>query len=119
VVIAGKSMGGRVGSHLVGENDWSAHALVYYGYPLVPLGKGTPRDTSHLNRISARQLFFAGARDRLSPPDSVLPLAETLPAATVELIEGGDHSFKVPKATGRTHEEVISDLASLTVRWLQ
>ena len=88
-------------------------------YPLVPLGKGTPRDTSHLNRIAARQLFFAGTRDRLSPPENVVPLAAALPAATVELIEAGDHSFKVPKAAGRTHEEVIADLASMTVKWLQ
>lgn len=119
VVIAGKSMGGRVGSHLVGDDDWPAHAVVYYGYPLVPLGKGTPRDTSHLNRISARQLFFAGTRDRLSPLDSVVPLAAALPAATVEVIEGGDHSFKVPKAAGRTHEEVIAGLADTTTKWLQ
>ena len=119
VVLAGKSMGGRVGSHLVGDNEWPAHAVVYYGYPLVPLGKGSPRDTTHLNRISARQLFFAGTRDRLSPPDMVVPLAKSLPGASVEVIEGGDHSFKVPKASGKAHEEVIHELAALTSRWLQ
>jgi hypothetical protein len=119
VVLAGKSMGGRVGSHLAGDSDWPAHGVIYYGYPLVPLGKGSPRDTAHLNRISARQLFFAGTRDRLSPPDMVVPLAKSLPAASVEVIEGGDHSFKVPKASGRVHEEVIRELADLTSRWLQ
>jgi predicted alpha/beta-hydrolase family hydrolase len=118
VVLAGKSMGGRVGSHLVGDEDWPASALVYYGYPLVPLGKREPRDTAHLDSIEAPQLFFAGTRDRLSPPDLVRRLAGRLPAASIEVIEGGDHSFKVPKAAGLEHDDVIGSLAAFTARWL-
>lgn len=118
VVLAGKSMGGRVASHLAGDRGWPAAAMVYYGYPLVPLGKSEPRETSHLERIAAPQLFFAGSRDRLSPPAMVLPLAAALPRAEVHVIEGGDHSFKVPKASGQTHEEVITELAGLTARRL-
>ncbi len=119
VVVAGKSMGGRVGSHLVAESEWPAHALVYYGYPLMLLGKGEPRNTSHLNAIAVRQLFFAGTRDRLSPPDQIGPLAKGLPAADVEIVEGGEHSFKVPKANGQTHDEVIRGLAAATAKWLR
>ena len=119
VVVAGKSMGGRVGSHLVGEAGWPAVGLVYYGYPLVALGKGTPRDTSHLDSIAVPQLFFAGTRDRLSPPDQIVPLAKSLQAAAVEIVAGGEHSFKVPKASGRSHEEVIRGLADVTARWLR
>jgi predicted alpha/beta-hydrolase family hydrolase len=118
VVLTGKSMGGRVASHLTGDLAWPAAALVYYGYPLVPLGRGTPRDTSHLGRIEVPQLFFAGSRDRLSPPDQVGPLVATLPRAELEVIDGGDHSFKVPKAAGLTHEVVIAGLAAATARWL-
>jgi predicted alpha/beta-hydrolase family hydrolase len=119
VVLAGKSMGGRVGSHLAGDMGWSAGAMVYYGYPLVPLGKGVPRDTSHLGRIGVPQLFFAGSRDRLSPPSAITPLASSLPRATVEIVPGGDHSFKVPKATGLTHDEVVAGLAASTATWLR
>ena len=118
VVLAGKSMGGRVASHLAADAAWPATALVYYGYPLVPLGKAEPRDTSHLERITVLQLFFAGSRDRLSPPDQIGPLATRLPRAEAVIVEGGDHSFKVPKRSGRTHEEVICDLAATTVRLL-
>jgi len=67
VILAGKSMGGRVGSHLVGEEGWPAAALVYFGYPLVPMGKGEPRPVDHLLAIDVPQLFFAGSRDRLTP----------------------------------------------------
>lgn len=119
VVVAGKSMGGRVGSHLVGDAGWPAAALVYYGYPLVPLGKGEPRDTAHLERILAPQLFFAGTRDRLSPPDMIRPLAAQLSAGDIEVIEGGDHSFKVPKAAGIAHDEIVTSLAGVTSRWVR
>lgn len=119
VVLAGKSMGGRAGSHLAGEDSWPAAGLVYYGYPLVALGKKEPRDTAHLKRIAAPQLFFAGTRDRLSPPGLIIPLSQSLPAADVAVIEGGDHSFKVTKAIGRTHDEVIVSLASATAQWLK
>ena len=118
VVLAGKSMGGRVASHLAGDEGWSAAAMVYYGYPLVPLGKGVPRDTSHLERIDVPQLFFAGSRDRLSPPAAITPLTETLPQATAEVVPGGDHSFKVPKAVGSRHDEIIAGLAKSTATWL-
>lgn len=118
VYLGGKSMGGRVGSHLAGDMGWSAAGLVYFGYPLVALGKGEPRDTSHLDRIGVPQLFFAGTRDRLSPPDLIEPLAKRLPAATAEIIDDGDHSFKVPKRSGRLHDEVIAGLAASTAAWI-
>jgi predicted alpha/beta-hydrolase family hydrolase len=118
VVLGGKSMGGRVGSHLAGDEGWPAAALVYYGYPLVPLGKQEPRDTTHLTRITVPQLFFAGTRDRLSPPAMIEPLARKLPKAEVHVVEGGDHSFKVPKAYGVAHRDIIEQLAGETANWL-
>ena len=126
VVLAGKSMGGRMASHLAAGTDpagmpvdrFPAAGLVYYGYPLVPMGKREPRDASHLAAIGAPQLFFAGTRDRLSPPDLIKPLAEDLPDATVIEIPDGDHSFKVPKRTGRIWQEVLDDLVATTVEWL-
>ncbi|MDJ0923051.1 MAG: dienelactone hydrolase family protein [Acidimicrobiia bacterium] len=118
VVLAGKSMGGRVASHLAGDEGWPAAAMVYYGYPLVPLGRGEPRETTHLSRIGVPQLFFSGSRDRLGPPELITDLANRLPSAEVEVIQGGDHSFKVPKAAGLTHAEVIGRMAATTARWM-
>lgn len=118
VVVAGKSMGGRVGSHLVGDHSWPAAGLVYYGYPLVPLGKTEARPVDHLQRISVPQLFFAGSRDRLSPPATLAPVVASLRAATLHEIDDGDHSFKVPKRAGRTHDEVLDELVASTAQWL-
>lgn len=119
VFLGGKSMGGRVASHLAGDEGWRAAGVVYYGYPLVPVGNSEPRDTGHLERIDAPQLFFAGSRDRLSPPVLIRHLAARLPTATAEIIEDGDHSFKVPKRSGQTHEEVIGGLAARTASWIR
>ena len=119
VVLAGKSMGGRVGSHLAGDEGWPAAGLFYLGYPLVALGKGEPRPTDHLARIEAPQLFFAGTRDRLSPPDLIAPLARRLPSATLEVVDGGDHSFNVPKSSGRTTTETIDQIVATAAGWVQ
>ena len=119
VVLAGKSMGGRMASHLAAELPGGILGLVYYGYPLVPLGKRTPRPTDHLESITAPQLFFAGTRDKLSPPDLMAAVAATVPNGSIVIIEDGDHSFAVPKRTGRTSAEVLADLARRTSDWIR
>jgi predicted alpha/beta-hydrolase family hydrolase len=118
VVLAGKSMGGRVGAHLVGDEGWPAAGLVYYGYPLVPVGKTEPRPVDHLMSIEAPQLFFAGTRDRLSPPDLIAEVAASVPDGRLEVIDDGDHSFKVPKRAGKSHEAVLDEIIATTTTWL-
>lgn len=118
VVLAGKSMGGRVGSHLVGDERWPAAGLVYFGYPLVPMGRGDPRPTDHLEAIDVPQLFFAGTRDRLSPLELVASIAAAVPDGTVEVVEDGDHSFKVLKRTPKTNEAVLDEVANAAADWI-
>ena len=119
VVLAGKSMGGRMASHLAGDRGWPTRALVYLGYPLVPIGKGEPRPTDHLRRIDVPQLFIAGTRDRLSPPALIGPLAKSLRGAQLHLVPDGDHSLRVPKRTGRSEPEVLEEVADVIVAWLK
>jgi predicted alpha/beta-hydrolase family hydrolase len=119
VVLAGKSMGGRVASHLAGDAGWDAAALIYYGYPLVPMGKHEPRDTSHLRRITVPQLFFAGSRDRLGPPDLIRRVAAGLPAAAVIEVTAGDHSFRIPKRSGLTAAQVLERIAADSAAWIE
>lgn len=118
VVLAGKSMGGRVGSHLAGDDGWPAAGLVYFGYPLVPMGKGDPRPVDHLQAIEAPQLFFAGTRDRLSPPTLIAEIARSVPDGTLEVVDDGDHSFKVPKRAGKSNDEVLGEVVATTAKWI-
>ncbi|NND02336.1 MAG: dienelactone hydrolase [Acidimicrobiia bacterium] len=119
VVLGGKSMGGRVGSHLAGDEKWPAAGMLYLGYPLVPLRTGEPRPTDHLERIAAPQLFFAGTRDRMSPPDLIASLVKKLPAAALNVVEFGDHSFKVPKKSGKATRDVIDGIVADAAQWVQ
>lgn len=117
VVLAGKSMGGRMASHLAAEG-WPAAALVYFGYPLVAVGKAEPRDTSHLREIAAPQLFVSGTRDRLGPIELIRKVSSSVPEGAMLEVEDGDHSLKVPKRTGRSNEEVLGEVAGAVGDWI-
>ncbi len=117
VVLAGKSMGGRMGSHLAADGEPVA-GLVFYGYPLVGVGKSEPRDVSHLAGAGAPMLFVQGTRDRLAPLDLITPVVESLPDASLHVIEDGDHSFRVLKRTGRDPKEVLDEVIEVNVDWM-
>ncbi len=124
IVLAGKSMGGRMASHLAAgvapdgtEFDAAPCAgLVYLGYPLIPVGKTEPRDVSHLAKVGAPMLFVAGTRDRLAPLESVQRVVASLPDADLQVVEGGDHSFRVPK--GRDDAEVLGEVIQAVAGWI-
>ena len=103
---------------MAGDQGWPAVGLVYYGYPLVPLGKAEPRPTDHLERIGVPQLFFAGTRDRLSPVDAVGALARSIRGARLEIVDGADHGFKVPKRMGLAPDAVLDGLVATTAGWV-
>lgn len=117
IVLAGKSMGGRVGSHLVSDGRCDALGLVYLGYPLVAMGKSEPRDTSHLVAIDAPQLFITGTRDRMGPGDLIAEVAASVPNGTVEFIGTGDHSLVPLKRTGRTVDDSIAQSVDAIGTW--
>lgn len=110
VVVAGKSMGGRVGGHLAAERG-GVDRLVFLGYPLVPIGKDEPRDTTHLEQLSLPMLFVQGERDRLAPLDLVEGLVGRLSDARLETVPEGDHSYRVPTRTGLDETMVLDRIA--------
>ncbi|HHC07864.1 MAG TPA: dienelactone hydrolase [Actinobacteria bacterium] len=118
VVLAGKSMGSRIGAHLVADVGFPAVATVAYGFPLVPAGKTEPRDVTYLARIVEPQLFVSGSRDPLSPPELLADVVADLPDAELVVVDGADHSFNLPKRAGRSTAAVLDDLAAETVRFV-
>jgi len=117
VVSAGKSMGGRMASHLAATVPGSV-GLVFYGYPLASPSSGEIRSTAHLREVGVPMLFVSGTRDRLGPLDRLRPLVEELAGASLEVIEEGDHSFKVPKRSGLGPGEVLDRLSEITAAWV-
>ena len=99
IVAAGKSMGGRIASQMTADGQISPKALVFLGYPLHPPGKKEQLRDAHLYRINIPMLFFAGTRDTLCDLELLKPVVSRLKAPTdLEVVEGGDHSFVLPKS---------------------
>jgi len=104
-----KSMGGRVGCHVSLEEQ--VDGLVCLGYPLCAMGDRTKLRDEVLRALAAPILFVQGARDALCPLDLLERVrAEMKAPSFLHVVEGGDHSLRVPKrqlqATGETQEAV-------------
>lgn len=96
VLAGGKSLGGRIASMCVADGMLAA-GLVFLGYPLHAPGRPSADRARHLERIRVPMLFVQGTRDALADLGQLLPVLERLgDRATLERVDGGDHSFKVP-----------------------
>lgn len=119
VVLAGKSMGGRMSSYLAAEGV-DAAALCFFGYPLHPPGKPEKLRTEHFPTIAQPALFLQGTRDNLCDLELLHPALETYGGkATLEVLEGADHGFRVLRKLGRSDEEVLDDLVQRTCKWIE
>lgn len=120
VVAAGKSMGGRIASQMAASGVLPVEGLIFLGYPLHPEGDPSRLRDAHLYRVGVPMLFFAGTRDRLCDLATLRGVLEKVPALwTLELIEGGDHSFALPKAMGVPQADVFARIVKTSIRWLE
>lgn len=116
--LSGKSMGGRVASHLAASGE-PCDGVVFFGYPLHPPRKPEKERSAHLFDIRQPMLFIEGTRDPLCDLERLEQILAELPAATtLHVIEGGDHSFKTLKKQGRSEEEVLAEAADASVEWM-
>jgi hypothetical protein len=119
LVAAGKSLGGRVAVHMVAEGLLPVDRLVFLGYPLHPPGKFERLRDAHLYGITMPMLFFAGTRDSLCDLSLLKAVLKRVTAPWVlEVVEGGDHSFHVPRAAGLNDETVHRRILERVLEWL-
>ena len=120
VVAGGKSMGARVVSQLAGAGRLEAQGYAFWGYPLHPPGKKhQPRD-SHLDHIQAAMLFVTGTRDAFCDMALLEGVIDRLGSrATLEVVDDGDHSFKMPKASDTPQQAVYDHILARTLTWLE
>lgn len=96
MILVGKSMGGRVGCHVLLEEK--VDGLVCLGYPLCAMGDRTKLRNEVLRALTAPILFVQGTRDSLCPLDLLEPVRAEMKAPNfLHVVEGGDHSLRVPK----------------------
>jgi predicted alpha/beta-hydrolase family hydrolase len=120
IAATGKSMGGRVASQMVANGKLPASRLILYGYPLHPAGRQEKLRDAHLYHIKIPKLFFCGTRDSLCDLEKLKGVLKKLDSPwALEIIEGGDHSFQLPKSAGKSEQDVYSHMVQKTVDWLK
>ncbi len=123
LVIGGKSMGGRIASHLAAVRDIPGDriaGLLFLGYPLHPAGKPERLRDAHLGAIRCPMLFVQGSKDRLCDLTLLRATFRKLRAPhQLHVIDDGDHSFKVPKRTGRTEQDIFEEIGTVILSWLE
>jgi len=120
LAIGGKSMGGRIASQLAADGSTELLGLVFLGYPLHPPSKPEQLRAAHLAHIKAPMLFVQGSRDAFGTPDELRPIIDAIAAHTdLYVIDRADHSFKVPKSTRVTQNDVYTTILDHIARWLR
>jgi uncharacterized protein len=116
--IGGKSMGGRIATHLAAA--WANHpvgplrGVIALGYPLHPPGKPDQPRTAHLPSIEVPMLIVQGERDAFGTPDELRPVIRTMKSRVMlHVVDGGDHSLAVRRTTD--HAAVANTIAG----WIQ
>jgi len=120
-ILTGKSMGGRIGCHVsLTEN---VDGLVCLGYPLCAMGDRTKLRDEVLRALTTPILFVQGTRDSLCPLDLLERVRAEMKAPNfLHVVEGGDHSLRVPKrqlqGTGETQEDIDQRILKTITRFV-
>ena len=108
--IGGKSMGGRMSSHVAAQGVADLRGLLFLGYPLHPPGRPEQRRDAHLPAIKEPMLFVQGTRDQFGTADEIRALLPALnPRVRLYEVPDGDHSFKVRVKIAGTSQQAIID----------
>ncbi len=96
----------------------SVQGLIFLGFPLHAPGKPGDARAAHLHDVALPMLFLQGTRDALARLDLVEAVCQRVGRrATLHIVEGGDHSFKVLKRSGRRADEVLDEMVGAISRW--
>ena len=122
LVASGKSMGGRMTTLAAAEDPLvGVRGIVLVGFPLHGAGQ-VPNITraAHLEQVDVPMLFLQGTRDSLADLDLMRGVCVRLGSrVTLHVVEDADHSFHVPKRSGRDESAVFDELAISTVVWVE
>jgi uncharacterized protein len=122
IVLAGKSMGGRVGCHVALVEPVAA--VICFGYPLCGAGDRSKLRDQVLLELRTPAMFVQGTRDPLCPLELLEGVRKRMRApSTLHVVDGADHSLLVAKATlkaeGSTQEEADDQISSAIARFVK
>ena len=115
--IGGKSMGGRMATHLGAARLDGLAGIVVFGYPLHPPGKPEQLRVAHLPSIASPVLVLQGERDAFGTPSELKPALDSMTAPVqLHVVQGGDHSLAV---SGRRREDVLDEVLDVAAAWMR
>lgn len=116
----GKSFGGRMTSGAQAASLLpGVRGLVFLGFPLHPAGKPATRRADHLAKVHLPMLFLQGTRDALADLALLAPVVAGLgKRATLHVVDAADHSFHVPKRSGRSDAQVLNEMLDVVATWM-
>jgi uncharacterized protein len=118
LIAGGKSFGGRMTSQAEALEPLGVAGLAFLGFPLHPPGKPGNERAVHLGDVRVPMLFLQGTNDEFAELSLLQKLCRRLgERATLHLIEGANHSFRVPARSGRKEADVRAELADTLAGW--
>ena len=119
LVAGGKSLGGRMTSNAQAKQPLpGVRGLVFLGFPLHPPKRAGDARAEHLSAVQVPMLFLQGTRDDLAELQLLEPVCRRLgDRATLHVVEGADHSFRVLKRSGRNDADVLEELVDTVATW--
>jgi uncharacterized protein len=120
LIAGGRSFGGRMTSQAQAlEPLPGVRGLAFLGFPLHPAGAPSDQRARHLSEVRIPMLFLQGTRDALAERTLLEALVARLGAgATLSLVEGADHSFRVPARSGLTESEIRNEVLRRLAAWI-
>ena len=120
LIAGGRSFGGRMTSQAQAAAPLAGvDGLAFFGFPLHPAGKPSSDRAKHLTDVKIPMLFLQGTRDALAELSLLKPVVKGLGSrATLNLLEGADHSFHVLKSSGRNDREVMKETLDAFAAWM-
>jgi len=118
--IGGKSMGGRMATHVAAADpELPIDGLVLLGYPLHPPGRPDQKRDKHLPSIHRPMLVVQGSRDTFGLPAELMPVLQQItPRPALEIVNDGDHSFKLPRKNPTAQAAVYAHVQSTIANWI-
>jgi hypothetical protein len=117
LIATGRSMGGRIASHVAARGAPVA-ALALFAYPLHPPGKPSQRRDAHLSRIAVPTFFCSGTNDAFGSPDELRAAAALVSGSSIHFLDAAGHGFDASRASGRTRAAIWAEAADALLRWL-
>lgn len=113
LVIAGKSMGGRVATLLAASEllSTTVKGVIAFGYPFHPPKKQNWR-TEHFVDLKRPVLVLQGERDPFGSSDELA--GKSWPSIDLKWLQSGDHDFMPLKKSGMSQQQLIEQAAYLS-----